>query len=136
MRRRRRLLHGGTRAAVAAPQRPGLPVCRTPQAELSAYQSEAEVDVRKLEGLHLPAAVLQRLAAEVTHPFDLTSGGPLLRILLIRLPNSSAVVLLNMHHIVGEWRAPPCTSAGSSCRRPAALRQCCRRSPPHMRSAL
>lgn len=70
--------------------------------ELNAYQTEAEVDVRAKEGLHLPAAVLERLAAEVNRPFDLAGGGPLMRILLLRCPGGTSVVLFNMHHIVGE----------------------------------
>ena len=70
--------------------------------ELNAYQTEAEVDVRIKEGLHLPAAVLERLAAEVNRPFDLAGGGPLMRILLLRCPGGTSVVLFNMHHIVGE----------------------------------
>lgn len=76
--------------------------------ELNAYQSEAELDVRMKEGLHLPAAVLERLAAEVTRPFDLAGGGPLLRILLLRCPRGSSVVLFNLHHIIGELAARCC----------------------------
>ena len=60
-----------------------------------------EVDLRRLpEGQRLSQAVTI-VEADVKHPFDLERG-PLVRILLIQLDVEDHVLVITMHHIIGD----------------------------------
>ncbi|MBD2339090.1 amino acid adenylation domain-containing protein [Calothrix sp. FACHB-156] len=59
------------------------------------------VDLQAITTAAQTAAVQQHLALEVSTPFDL-SIAPLLRVQLLRLSETSHVLLLNLHHIVSD----------------------------------
>jgi len=59
------------------------------------------VDLQAIPTAEQTAAVQQHLAWEVSTPFDL-SIAPLLRVQLLRLTQTSHVLVLNLHHIVSD----------------------------------
>jgi amino acid adenylation domain-containing protein/non-ribosomal peptide synthase protein (TIGR01720 family) len=58
-------------------------------------------DLSPLDGAEREATALRRAAAEAARPFDLEAG-PLFRASLLRLGQAEHVLLLNMHHVVGD----------------------------------
>lgn len=80
----------------------------TPSGPLQVISPSREIaiierDVRQVPEAEREAAVIQAVIAEVSRPFDLTAG-PLLRVHSFRTGDAERVLLLTLHHIVGdEW---------------------------------
>ena len=61
------------------------------------------LDLRQLPTDERPTEAKRAIAAEIEHPFDLSSG-PLLRVMLLILEETENILLLNMHHIIcDDW---------------------------------
>ncbi len=61
------------------------------------------LDLRQLPTDERPTEAKRAIAAQIEHPFDLSSG-PLLRVMLLILGETEHILLLNMHHIIcDDW---------------------------------
>ncbi len=61
------------------------------------------LDLRQLPTDERPTQAKRAIAAQIEHPFDLSSG-PLLRVMLLILEETEHILFLNMHHIIcDDW---------------------------------